>query len=326
MSSKGERAERALQPILVDYFTRDGSTLMMRLLASSPQIVVGGDYPFEQKYFAYLYRWAHVIDKQRWPKARWNAPQNLSTLSRDKEMALIGPPPWLPRDLFDPDGAAEPLSDRLFTLAWEEFSQRAASVAAARSRDRSAHVRYYAEKHLNSWDLDLDRLPAAVRIIALLRDPRDTYVSIRSFSKRRQQGGSRPTMGRRPGESLEDWVHRHVRRQRERLQWLKRIQDDGSVPVVRYEDLVRDLPGQAARLEDWLEIDLDARAVAADQKLVAQHVTAESPEHSIGRWRDEMPVWVAKVFKDQLEGELAALGFDTDFPMVRRARAAAKTP
>ena len=62
----------SLQPLLVDYFTRDGSTLTMRLLASSPQIAVGGGYPYEQKYFAYLYRWSHLIEKTEWPRQVWN--------------------------------------------------------------------------------------------------------------------------------------------------------------------------------------------------------------------------------------------------------------
>ena len=59
----GRSSADSLQPLLLDYFTRDGSTLTMRLLASSPQIAVGGGYPYEHKYFAYLYRWAHLIEK-----------------------------------------------------------------------------------------------------------------------------------------------------------------------------------------------------------------------------------------------------------------------
>ena len=61
-------------PILVDYFTRDGSTLMMRLLASSPQIAVERAYPYERKYFAYLWRWSRLLDREDWPEEQW-APQ-----------------------------------------------------------------------------------------------------------------------------------------------------------------------------------------------------------------------------------------------------------
>ncbi|HKH14677.1 MAG TPA: hypothetical protein VKA47_08495, partial [Solirubrobacterales bacterium] len=44
-SASSHPARDSLVPILVDYYSRDGSTLMMRLLASSPQIAVGGSYP-----------------------------------------------------------------------------------------------------------------------------------------------------------------------------------------------------------------------------------------------------------------------------------------
>jgi len=39
-----------LSPILVDCTGRDGSTLMMRLLATSPEIAVPGGYPYEGKH------------------------------------------------------------------------------------------------------------------------------------------------------------------------------------------------------------------------------------------------------------------------------------
>src|SRR3954453_9491282 len=100
MSSKG--AEDVLRPILIDYRARDGSTLRMRLLSSSPQIAVGGGYPFEQKYFAYLHKWASVVDEKTWPKRQWNPPRNLGTIGGGKESWLVGLAPWMPRDVFDP--------------------------------------------------------------------------------------------------------------------------------------------------------------------------------------------------------------------------------
>src|SRR3954462_10462661 len=90
----------SLQPLLVDYFTRDGSTLMMRLLATSPQIAVGGGYPYEHKYFAYLFRWAHLIERTDWPGKIWNA-NGLATLTQEQQMPMMGAPPWKPRELLE---------------------------------------------------------------------------------------------------------------------------------------------------------------------------------------------------------------------------------
>ncbi len=109
-SSRAAEEEPALEPILVDYFTRDGSTLMMRLLATSPQIVVAGQYPYEQKYFAYLYRWARLLDRRQWPRDFWSG-HHLASLTQENYMPFMGPPPWLPRDLLEPRRGGEEISE-----------------------------------------------------------------------------------------------------------------------------------------------------------------------------------------------------------------------
>src|SRR5215204_4645329 len=81
--------EQPLVPILVDYFTRDGSTLMMRLLNTSPHIVVGEPYPFERKYFVYLFRWARLLDRREWPK-RWVG-RSFGSLTQEERTPLMGP-------------------------------------------------------------------------------------------------------------------------------------------------------------------------------------------------------------------------------------------
>ena len=60
-----------LTPILVDYFGRDGSTLMMALLATSPWIVTDDQYPYERRYFTYLWRWSRLLSRTDWPGALW---------------------------------------------------------------------------------------------------------------------------------------------------------------------------------------------------------------------------------------------------------------
>ena len=82
-------------------------------------------------------------------------------------------------------------------------------------------MRYYAEKHLNTWMVKLDDLPS-VQLVALLRDPRDTYVSIEAFRrKRRDAGQAGIRMGRHAGETDEAWLARYLRRQRGRLWWIE---------------------------------------------------------------------------------------------------------
>ena len=302
----------SLQPLLVDYFTRDGSTLTMRLLASSPQIAVGGGYPYEHKYFAYLYRWSHLIEKTEWPRQVWN-PAGLATLGQEKQMPLMGAPPWKERELLDPAEGDERFSEYAFRALWEEFSRRATAQTRARHKQPDAEVRYYAEKHLSTWQVDLDEVPP-VSLIAVLRDPRDTYVSISSFTRKREKAGRKRSMGQQPGESHDAWLKRHLARQRDRLRWFRKAMDSGDMPVVRYEDMVLNLDDEARRLGEILGVELNPAAVAADEKMRATHVSASTPEASVGRWRRELDPELVKRFNDELGTELEALGFDTSVP------------
>jgi hypothetical protein len=318
-SSRAAEGERALEPILVDYFTRDGSTLMMRLLATSPQIAVGGRYPYEHKYFAYLYRWARLPDRRQWPRDFWNG-AHLASLAQEDYLPFLGPPPWLPRDLLEPGRGGEDISDYSFRMVWAEFSRRAVAHTREQREAPGADVRYYAEKHLTSWKVKLDDLPS-VRLVALLRDPRDTYVSITAFKRKLREAGQRGQMGRQSGESNEAWLARFLERQKERLRWINLALREGTMPVFRYEDLVLDLPGQARKIEEWLGVTLDPAAVAKDDSL-SVHVSADTPESSIGRWQSEMPAELAKRFNDELGGELKTLGFDVPGPQPSRQRPA----
>ena len=215
-------------------------------------------------------------------------------------------------------------------MIWAEFSRRAAAQTREQRKAPSADVRYYAEKHLSSWRVKLE---ASVRLVALLRDPRDTYISIDAFNKKRREAGAGgPLMGRFPGESDEAWVARYLPYQKERLQWIEQALKTGTMPVFRYEDLVLDLPGQARRIEDLLGISLDPAAVANDDSLRV-HVSAGTPQSSIGRWQTQMPAELAKRFSDELGDELKALGFDVPGPrpsprqpVVDAARASRQKP
>src|SRR6187551_540186 len=114
-------AGRIPAPLLVDYFGRDGSTALLRLLSTSAAVHVEGRYPYED-----------------------------DSLQR----ALAAPDP---------------------VAGWSRHC--AARFAAAEPVSR-----WYAEKAIDVRRLDLTPF-ADARVIALLRDPRDTWVSIGAFSR-----------------------------------------------------------------------------------------------------------------------------------------------
>ncbi len=226
-------------PLLVDYFGRDGSTALLRMLSTSPSIHVEGRYPYEQ--------------------------QRLRPI-------LSGADP---------------------AAAWRAFCAHRLDAGARRRR-------WYAEKLLDVRDLDLTALPEA-RTVVLLRDPRDTYVSIEAFSRAVGQGDIGGTGT--PGERFE----RFIERQRERLAWIAGLEGARTL-LVSYESLVFDAAGVARDLSDWLAVEIDAAGLAGDFRLRWVHGTAADPRRSVGRWRQELDEAKLRELEARLADRMAAVG------------------
>jgi len=286
-----------LTPILVDYFGRDGSTAMMSLLASAPEIVIDEKYPYERRYFTYLWRWSRLLSRTDWPDALWGKDDVVSIAQESEGSTLLGPPPWLPRELLEAGDDGSPIAQRCFELAWAELSAR----AGVRAGDPQA-PRYYAEKHGNTWLVDLRDLPP-LKLIVLLRDPRDGYASIRAFEDKEPATSFGIQDTRAGADRLGGILDRH----RRRLRWIAELLADESVPVIRYEELVGDPDGVARRLERHLEVELDPDALR-NSELSARH--GSSPTNGSGRWRSELDPETAGRFARELGPELAAVGFE----------------
>jgi sulfotransferase family protein len=290
-----------LTPLLVDYIARDGSTLLMRLLATSDQIAFERRYPYEFRYFSYLWRWSRLLDREDWDEGWDHA--DLETMAGARE-PWVGPPPWLPRDLFAPGKGGASMASSCFELAWHEFSARAARRLAD-ERDSAIDVRYYAEKHMGTMDIDWRAMPP-LRVLVLLRDPRDIFVSREAFDRKRGGGGFRGDLDPGSPEDLARFVTMH----RRRLRWILDVEKDQSNVVIRYDDLVNDLHGVAGRIERALWVQLDPDEALADADLRSRHVSAASPAESIGRWRHELSPGIAQRISEELAEELASLGFE----------------
>jgi hypothetical protein len=286
-----------LIPILVDYFGRDGSTALMALLATSPQVVIDEKYPYERRYFTYLWRWSRLLSRTEWPGALWTK-DDVVSISQEQAQALFGPPPWLPRELLGPGGEGAAISRRLFELAWAELSRLAGEAAG----DEGPTPRYYAEKHVNTWMVDLRELPP-LSLIVLLRDPRDAYASIRAFEDKEPATSFGIQDAWAGADRLEGILDRH----RQRLRWIAGLLDEGRVPVIRYEELSENLPGVAGRLERHLEIELDPDALG--EELAARH--RSSATDGSGRWQRDLDARTAERFTRELGPELHAVGFET---------------
>ncbi len=283
-----------LVPVLVDYYGRDGSTAMMARLAASPAIVVDGRYPFERRYFTYLWRWSRLLERTDWPGALWSK-EDVVSLSQEPSVPLLGPPPWFPRDLLQGEADGD-VAAAAFAYAWHELSGRAVA-------ERPVVPRFYAEKHSNTWAVSREALPEH-RLVVMLRDPRDVQASIEAFEDVRREASFATNLTRAGLDRLPALLRRH----RNRLRWIAGLLDDESVLVVPFEDLSSDPDAVAERVAGYLDIEVPGRP-ADEEGLVRRHMTATAG--AVGRWKTDLDPATAESFTKELGPELGALGFET---------------
>ncbi len=282
MAALGEG--RGLTPILVRMLEgRVGSTAMLQLLGTSSAVAFDRVYPFQNGYLTYFVRLTNQISRQN-PTG-----QELVEFIYRSDVN-IEPLPFQ-AGVIDPVDMAR----RSLSAIWQEFSS---SVI-----ERSAGVRYYAEKYWGGIDRVIDAGIHPI-IIDLVRDPRDIIASMRSFNERH----SNRLFGRPLAD--DDWQHL----QKTVLGMAQRFNEFAlPVPVprlrVRYEDFVTDMASQAAKIGALLDVDLNVGAVTADSPVLERHMTAESVEASIGRWRDELAPSEVSFIERRLGASMRELGY-----------------
>lgn len=286
--------DASLRPLLLVHPSgRTGTTLLMQILATSRHIVFERVYPFETRYLAYLLRWATLLERTGRSGDDWSA----AAITRLEPDAAIGPLPYPHTTLWDGDAMAR----AGFTATWGAFSR----VAAARwTTTGGAEARYYAEK-VPPWVPRHLRRLLPCDVLVLVRDPRDVFVSIAAFDARR----GFPGFSRRADEDDWTFARRWVELCRERYAILREEARTPGAVLVRYEDLITDLDGQAHRLAARLGTPLEARAVAARVGDFSYHITSQTPAASVGRWRREMPPELAAFLTAELQTELAQFGY-----------------
>jgi hypothetical protein len=274
-----------LHPILVSGGGRSGTTLLMQLLGSSPLVAFDRVPPFEHRYLTFLVRLSGLVVPGE-PIEGWNR-----TAVAARKTPLLGPIPWDRAEALGDDPAE--FRREAFLALWERFS------AAPGHPEGATH---YAEKTPPWLSGELEGLLPFAGLMPV-RDPRDVLLSIAAFVEKR----GRPGFGMKPGEDPAQFAERFIPNQRARLRQAARAGRTGTAIVVRYEDLITDLPGQSDRIGSLLGIDLDPGAVGAAEQY---HTTAASPEVSVRRWEREMPAALQQVFAAALGEEMAALGYD----------------
>ena len=274
-----------LRPILVRLLAgRVGSTLVMQLLSTAPEVAFDRVYPFENSYLTYLNR---LIGQIAAPRP--DGEDMFAFLYGDT--TRVGPLPFSAQQL-----AADAFARNSLLAVWQAFSMTMQDTQASPAR-------LYAEKY---WGDVMPIMAAGLDpiVVDLVRDPRDVVASVRAINAKT----GRQLFGREQVQDDRQHLRSLVVGMGFRLQEFS-IQLPVAHLVIRYEDLVADLPTEAARLQDALGVVLDVEAVGAARPAMAHHMTSSSLDRSVGRWKHDLSADETSAIERRLGAQMARLGY-----------------
>ena len=265
---------------------RVGSTLLIRLLATSNEVVIEPGYAEgERRYLSYCLRIAEAIATP-WDPA----------LHPDVTELMFGPVDRAAPIPFEPSMIdIRRLAPKALHNLWQAVSDEL-------HRSKPA-ARYYAEKLVGNAQLLFDS-DIPIHLIDLVRDPRDVLCSIRAFNP------GYGSLGRTAGQTDEQLLGEMTARHLDQLGLMATTPSNVRRILIRYEDMVSDLAGTAETLGAWLGLRVEAHSLATLTDQDRRHMTSRSPVESVGRWRRELATSLAKEIWRKLGAALEPLGYE----------------
>ncbi len=291
----------ALSPLAVTSLGRSGSTWLMHLLSFHPEIVVYDRYPYESK--VNISNMLALKCLQLRPVAEAAAFTNTAFWA-DGQMLRNGPNVRVEDrtaylDLLKRNGID------FHMKVVEDFYRETAE------RQGKASPQYFAEKYSGGSDSEWELWPNTKELL-LVRDFRDLVCSALAFNQKTES----KAFGRGEVQSDEEYVNRvrdkgaafladRLQRTRPRLH------------LVQYEKMIREPEQVLAGVLRYLAIDSGGATI---QRLLEQarkpireleaHITSESPEKSIGRWKRDMSPQLARFATEAFRDVLQQLGYE----------------
>ena len=284
----------SLKPLLIQSVGRSGTTLLMQLIGTSPQILFERVYPFEVRNLTYLVHWAKMLGQEWDPNGDWDPRTILIAPGQ-----TLGPFPYNGTQFWH----GEELWPRCFRAAWREFS----SIAIARARDCDGmSLLYYAEK-APPWVPSLLRGKIPYNSVLLVRDPRDIFLSISAFDRKR----GFPGFNRRADDDDWSFAERFVEDCRQAFELIRGEESQPGSILVKYESLALNLENEFKRLEQLLGVRFDIEVVEKQRPEYIHHMTSNTAHESVERWQHELPAELNEFFVTKLYAELEHFGYKT---------------
>jgi hypothetical protein len=279
----------SMQPIIVTSLGRSGSTMLMRMLAEHPDIIVHEQFPYESRVCSYWMHFIHVLAAPAEGSQFWSDPTRLAPFfyylnpghMKAVESQVIDR--WYGSDQVEEFA-------RVAQAAVESFYREYASAR------KSATPAFFAEKggvgqtyiRPIMWQL----YPRG-REIFLVRDPKDRLASVLAFNARR----GFDHFGREGVDTDEQYVDVVRAHTVNLVETWKHSSHRG--PLVRYEGLIGSPTEHIPAMLDALELDSSANIVAAMVR-AGNEVTADVNAHrtslsSIGRGKQDLEPRLQKI-------------------------------
>jgi hypothetical protein len=255
---------------------RSGTTYLMRLLASHPQVIAHEKYPLEFRPFsAAVYR-------------------------AEAPLGEIQLPYWA----FEGDSEllAKPLEERGFITTDEAraiYKQLAAIV------EKSPKI--FVEKFYSLRDpREIIALEPQARFVCLIRDPRDVLLSMRAFDRKRGYHGF--------GEEEEDTDEQVVLKYRALYDYVIGNADATGAVFVRYEDLVTHAERTLEGVFSCLGLECGGGVARSCIQRAAsledgRHTTSPTLAASVNRWRSELSEDLASLYRQHFGHLLQRFGY-----------------
>lgn len=304
------RAKRAeLFPIGIAAGGRSGTTLLMRFFNAHPQIVAHAEYPFERSLLNFgIQRFHELTLPAAYSRVHWPSREIVTHENRNAPQAF---PERIAADSNEGDWLVNVQAQTAHYMrsCIDDYYMRMASAQCKRARAFAEKLSDFRHQYL-----DFLNIYQRGRLVVLVRDPRDKFVSQRSFDQKRGFDGgwyidSDGTLGgfiRKLKQEL--WM---------KLELLRRFPSQAI--AIRFEDLVM---RPATILEDlFRRLSLKSKPaivrqiiaeVEADDSRFAHHRTAPQPQLSVFRWETDLERDVAGAFSLLLAEELKAFGYEVD--------------
>jgi len=158
----------------------------------------------------------------------------------------------------------------------DEWRDSMWQLVIRKARQQNSAAKYYCEK-APYWLAAMLRESMPVRVIHLVRDPRDVFISAMKFEK---------AVGRSKSRLLIDRIHDFAHRLWEIAVNEQSDRGRSDAMTVQYREWIADPGSVVEKMQQWLGLDLNPNAAETTRHL-NMHRTSSTLQSSVDRWKQD---------------------------------------